>query len=83
MTHDCGEIVIALRGLEQDFEVPRSVKLKITQAIGVLENGDPLRIKLNRALHDLESLGEDNNLQPMTRTALLSVLSLIESKANH
>ena len=71
-----------MRDLENEFEVPKSVKLKISKTIVVLENGDPTRIKLNKALNELESLGDDMNLQPMTRTALLGVLSMIESKTN-
>jgi len=60
--------------------VPKSVKLKLNQTIQSLDS-DSTRLKLNKAISTLESIGEDVNLQPMTRTAVLGVLSLIESRA--
>ena len=80
MSEDCGEIIYALRELEQDQEVPRNVKSKLSLTISRLQTPEVMSVKLNRALHELESLGDNCNLQPMTRTSLMSVLSLIESK---
>ncbi|MEK6823197.1 MAG: UPF0147 family protein, partial [Nanoarchaeota archaeon] len=80
--NDIGQIIYALRELEQEGDVPRSVKSKINQTITNLQAQDVTRMQLNKAMNDLETLGEGCNLQPLTRTALLSVLSLIESTAN-
>lgn len=78
---DCTDIISALRELEQDNEVPKSARLKINQTITNLQGTKADRISLNQAISTLEVIGEDSNLQPMARTAVLGVLSLIESRA--
>lgn len=78
---DCADIIFALRELEQDSEVPKSARIKLNKTIANIQTG-ATRVQLSQVISTLESIGEDANLQPMTRTAVLGVLSLIESKAS-
>ncbi|MEM4243083.1 MAG: UPF0147 family protein, partial [Candidatus Woesearchaeota archaeon] len=61
-------VIAALRELEQDNQVPKNVKTKITGTIQVLEQDGEMPIKVSRALQELEELAEDNNMQAYTRT---------------
>jgi uncharacterized protein (UPF0147 family) len=79
---ECKEIIFALRQLGDDTDVPKSVKQRIETCIRCLETSETPHIRLSKALHNLEDLGDNSNLQPMTRTQLLGVMSLIESKAH-
>jgi uncharacterized protein (UPF0147 family) len=78
---ECNEIVFALRQLGEDSDVPKSVKQRIETSIRFLETQEKPHLKLSKALHNLEDLGDNCNLQPMIRTQLLGVMSLIESTA--
>ncbi len=77
---ECNEIIFALRQLGEDSDVPKSVKQRIETSIRCLETTETPHLKLSKALHNLEDL-DSCNLQPMTRTQLLGVMSLIESTA--
>jgi uncharacterized protein (UPF0147 family) len=77
---ECKDIIFALRQLGEDSDVPKSVKQRIDTCIRCLETTETPHLKLSKALHNLEDL-DSYNLQPMTRTQLLSVMSLIESTA--
>ena len=67
-----------LRELECDSCVPKNVKTRILKTIEVLEQKEEASIKVSKALNELESITEENNMQPMTRTQIFSVVSVLE-----
>ncbi len=71
-------VIAALRELEQDNQVPKNIKTKITSTITVLEETGEMPIKVSRALQELEQLTEDNNMQAYTRTQIFNIVSLLE-----
>jgi len=71
-------VIAALRELEQDNQVPKNVKSKITGTITVLEQAGEMPIKVSKALQELEQLTEDNNMQAYTRTQIFNIVSLLE-----
>jgi len=71
-------VISALRELEQDNQVPKNVKAKITSTIQTLEQDAEMSIKVSRALQELEQLSEDNNMQAYTRTQIFNIVSLLE-----
>jgi uncharacterized protein (UPF0147 family) len=71
-------VIAALRELEQDNQVPKNVKSKITGTITVLEQDGEMPIKVSKALQELEQLTEDNNMQAYTRTQIFNIVSLLE-----
>jgi len=73
------DILEALRDLEEDHMVPRNIKSKIHVTIQVLEENGEDKIKISRALHQLEEVTEDVNMESYTRMQLLNVVSLLES----
>jgi len=73
-----GGIIGALRDLESDQRVPRNVKSKIASTIKVLEEESELSIKVNKALHELDEISEDTNIQPDTRTQIWHIVAMLE-----
>ena len=70
--------IYQLKELECDSCVPKNVKSKIVKTIEVLEQKEETSIKVSKALHELETITEENNMQPMTRTQIFSVVSALE-----
>ncbi len=75
-------IIENLKTIEQDTTVPRNVRSKIKSAILALEdqNGTAEKVKIDRALQELDDLSDDPNLPSYTRTQIWNVVSTLESK---
>lgn len=74
-------IIENLKIIEQDTTVPRNVRSKIKSAILALEdqNGAAEKVKIDRALQELDDLSDDPNLPSYTRTQIWNVVSTLES----
>lgn len=72
------DIIDVLTELKKDSSVPRNVKEKIESAIEILLEEDEASIKTHKALHELEEVADDVNLQPFTRTQIWNVVSMLE-----
>ncbi len=72
----------ALNELRDDNTVPKNVKIKIESIIGLLNEKTETSIKVNKALHEMEEISEDINMQSYTRTQLFNVVSLLETVKN-
>jgi len=71
-------VILALQELEQDPSTPRNVKARLASTIKVLNEKSETSIKVSRALHELEDLTDDSNVQAYTRTQLFNIVSLLE-----
>ena len=72
-------VISMLRELEEDNCVPKNIKNKISLTIKDLETStEEISIKVSRALHILEELTEDSNMQAYTRTQLFNIVSALE-----
>ena len=71
-------VIDALIELKDDNTVPRNVKTKIESIIILLNDETETSIKISRALHEMEEISEDVNMQSYTRTQLFNVVSLLE-----
>ncbi|MBW2979409.1 hypothetical protein DRZ77_03030 [Candidatus Woesearchaeota archaeon] len=68
-----------LEEVKNDFLTPKNVKSKIDQVETILkENDNEIQIRINKALHELEEIADDINLQPFTRTQLWNIVSILE-----
>jgi len=73
------ELVIqALEELQNDVAVPRNVKTKIELTIKALQEQTRDSLRASKALHELEDITDDNNMQPHIRTQIFNVVSLLE-----
>ncbi len=68
----------ALKELEQDSSTPKNVKSKIASTLKVLNGNSELSIKVSKALHELEEIAEDANVESYTRTQIFNIVSLLE-----
>lgn len=73
------EIINSLTTLMEDPVVPKNIKLKIETIIAILKEDQELSIKVNKALHELDEIADDANMQPFTRTQLWNVVSMLET----
>ncbi|MBS3142167.1 UPF0147 family protein [Candidatus Woesearchaeota archaeon] len=75
---DVNHILEQLRELSEDPAVPRNVRTKLTDTIKFLENSDEISVRANKALSELDSLADDNNMDAYTRTQIYNIVSLLE-----
>ncbi len=73
------EVIETLTRLQEDTTIPKNVKIKIRNIITALKekNTEP-SIKINEALHQLDEIADDANMQPYTRTQIWNVVSMLE-----
>ena len=73
------EILETLSGLQEDTTIPKNIKAKIQNIINTIkEKNTDVSIKINKALHELDEVGDDANMQPYVRIQLLNIVSLLE-----
>ena len=75
------DIVDLLEELKKEGSIPKNVKDKIDTTIEILNEEEEIDIKVSRALHELEEVADDANLQPFTRTQIWNIVSLLEKSA--
>ncbi len=73
------QIIEALTELSGDNTVPRNVKGQISRAIEILSSSEDHRIKVSKALEELDEVIDDPNMQVYTRTQLWNIVSLLEA----
>ena len=78
MNKEVKEVVVILEELENDTGIPRNVKEKIKNTIRALKEDVDLKISVNKALHELDEISDDPNLQSYTRTQIWNIVSLLE-----
>ena len=78
MNKQIQEIIDYLNSLMEDPVVPRNVKTKIETIIDILKEEEDIHIKTNKALHELDEIANDTNMQPFTRTQIWNVVSMLE-----
>lgn len=71
-------IITALQELESDTTLPKNIKTKLATTIKLLTENAEQSIKVSRALHALESLGDDSNVPSFTRTQVFNIVSMLE-----
>ena len=76
------ETIEKLQELAEDPNIPKNIKTKIKNIIGILQEDKELPIKTNKALNELDEISNDPNLEAYTRTQLWGVVSVLE-KINH
>ncbi len=72
------EVINALKELENDSSVPKNIKAKLKNIIVDLQQDGEHSMKISRALHELEDITEDTNMQAYTRTQIFDIVSSLE-----
>ena len=72
-------IIDVMKQLLDDQVVPRNVKARIDNAMKALQEKQDISIKINKALDELEEIGDDANMEPYTRSQIWNLVSALES----
>lgn len=72
------DIIAVLKELCEDNTVPRNIKAKFEEIASALNEKEEISIKVNKALHNLDEIGDDTNLQPYIRTQIWNIVSMLE-----
>ena len=73
--NDIIELLSEIRG---DSTTPKNMGEKIMQVITILKEDVDVSIKVNKALHELDEIVNDNNIQQYIRTQIWNAVSLLE-----
>ncbi|MFH1642438.1 MAG: UPF0147 family protein [Nanoarchaeota archaeon] len=73
-----GSIIDALEELNEDTTVPKNIKIKLEKIFNILKENNETSIKLNKALHLLDEISDDPNINSFTRTQIWNLVSMIE-----
>ncbi|MBW3003380.1 UPF0147 family protein [Candidatus Woesearchaeota archaeon] len=76
---ELNDVFEVLAELLDDSTVPKNVKNKVQDIIDALKEDTELSIRINKALHILDEISDDTNLQSYTRTQIWNVVSLLEN----
>ena len=78
MSEEVKEIIEILEELQSDSSVPKNVKEKIEITINALKEDNELKLCVNKALHELDEIADDPNLESYARSQIWNVVSLLE-----
>lgn len=75
------DVVDLLSQIETDSSVPKNIRIRIKNAMNLLEEEDKkvLAVKADKAIEELDSIADDYNLPTYTRTQIWHIVSLLES----
>lgn len=75
------DVVDLLGQIENDFSVPKNIRIRVRNAIDILEekDGKASAVKADKAIEELDAVTDDYNLPAYTRTQIWHILSLLES----
>lgn len=72
------EILDMLADLSEDNSVPKNVRLKVKDIITTLSCDEEVSLKVNKALHKLDEISDDINLNTYARTQIWDITSKLE-----
>lgn len=72
------DVIKVLSSLEEDGTVPKNVRERVKEVVDILKDEKEMSLKVNKALHILEDVSSDMNMDSYTRTQLLNAVSLLE-----
>ena len=76
---ELGAVIRCMSELCEDPTLPKNIKDKLEFLMELLAQPIDFSLRISRALHELEELAEDKNLQSYTRTALFNLISSLEA----
>jgi uncharacterized protein (UPF0147 family) len=72
------DIIALLSDMGSDQHVPKNVRVRMQNLIGVLQSSKEHSVKVHEAMNSLDAISNDINLDSYTRTQLFSVISMLE-----
>jgi uncharacterized protein (UPF0147 family) len=78
MKRQLQNVIDLLQQMLEDNTVPKNVRAKIDKTILLLQKDEEQKIKISRAMHELEEISNDTNMQSDTRTQIFNIISVLE-----
>lgn len=78
MKRQLQNVIDLLQQMLEDNIVPKNVRAKIDKTILLLQKDEEQKIKVSRAMHELEEISNDTNMQSDTRTQIFNIISVLE-----
>ena len=72
------QILEALGELREDRAVPRNVRSQLERAVAALSCAEDHKLKISKAMEELDEIIDDPNMQPYTRTQIWNIVSMLE-----
>lgn len=73
------EVLEAIQELQEDATIPKNIKTKLEEISEMLKSDEDISIRINKALHELDEISDDTNIQPYARTQIWNIASMLES----
>ena len=73
------EIVKVLEEIKNDVSIPKNVKEKVNTVMNLLKGDCDVKICVNKALHELDDVTDDPNMDGYARSLIWNVVSLLEN----
>lgn len=74
------DIIAAIREVQEETSLPRAVRMKLDEIVSILDGPGDRRLKVSKALNEIEELSDNSNLQSFVRAQLWNIASLLESE---
>ena len=78
MDENIKEIIEFINDLQEESSVPRNVKAKLLNITEILKEDSDKSLKVNKALHELDEINDDVNIQSYIRTQIWNIASMLE-----
>ncbi|MEK6973857.1 MAG: UPF0147 family protein [Nanoarchaeota archaeon] len=73
-------IIDLLSQIENDFTVPKNIRVKVKNVTCYLEeNDESIGVRVDKSLQELDEVSDDPNVPSYIRTQIWNVVSLLES----
>lgn len=72
-------IIESMQELLEDPVVPKNVKSKVENAMKSLKDKTDIKLRVNKALDELDDVSDDINIEPYTRSQIWNLVSALES----
>lgn len=73
------QAIFAIQELSDDSQTPKNVRERLSATLRFLSQESDVKLKVHRALNELESLADDSSVQSYLRTQIFNIVSLLES----
>lgn len=73
------EVIDLLNEIGDDVSTSKNIKLKIQHITAILSAEGDLKLKLNKASHELDELASVQDIDSYTRTQLLGIVGALET----
>jgi len=74
------QIIPLLRQIADDRTVPRNIRTRCEESIGVLSGSQDKAVKINTVISSLDEVTNDPNIPMYTRTVVWNIVSLLEAE---